>query len=232
MYGMYNSQVSTFNSANSSYETLRKTYDEALTAENARLADALKAAFDPKIAVPTRPCSPTRPGDYSGAYLDLSSTTAYGTTYATMGGRANIKSFVSTSNALNNLANANASFKQGLMYLVGTSTTLGTSVGHVFGRLGQGDATTTTGSSPFLWMTAAATTKAGMLIGFYPTADADTGLVAATNVVTIGFKAKTWASLSDFNKPGRPGAPTEPMTAGASMLVLGATSALVLATLA
>jgi len=232
MYGMYNSQVSTFNSANSSYETLRKTYDDALTAENARLADALKAAFDPMIAVPTRPCSPTRPGDYSGAYLDLKSTTAYGTTYATMGGRANIKSYLSSGNPLNNLANANASFKQGLMYLVGTSTTLGTSVGHVFGRLGQGDATMSTGSSPFLWMTAVTATKAGMLLGFYPTADADTGMVATTKVVTIDFKAKTWASLDDFKKPDRPGAPTEPMGTGASMLALGATSALVLATLA
>lgn len=232
MYNMYNSQVSTFNSANSSYETLRKTYDEALTAENARLADALKAAFDPKIAVPTRPCSPTRPGDYSGAYLDLSSTVAYGATQTLMGSRANIKSFLATSNALNNLGNAEASFKMGAMYVEGaTAATLGTTVGHVFGRLGQGSATTSTGSSPFLWMASATATKAGMLVGYYPTTDADVGL-ATGKKVEITFKAKSWASLSDFNKPSRPGAPTEPMAAGASMLALGATSALVLATLA
>lgn len=231
MYDMYNSQVNTFNSDNSSYETLRKTYDEALTAENARLADALKAAFDPVIAVPTRPCSPTRPGDYSGAYLDLSSTTAYGATQTLMGSRANIKSFLKTSDAKNNLANAEASFKMGVMYVEGTTAALGTSVGHVFGRLGQGSATTSTGSNPFLWMASATATKAGMLVGYYPTTDADTGLLTGKKV-EITFKAKTWASLTDFNKPSRPGAPTEPMSAGASMLALGATSALVLATLA
>jgi len=232
MYDMYNSQVNTFNSANSSYETLRKTYDEALTAENARLADALKAAFDPKIAVPTRPCSPTRPGDYSGTYLDLTSSTAFSATQTAMGMRANIKSFLKTSDAKNDLANENASFKMGAMYVEGaTAATLGTTVGHVFGRLGQGEATMQAGSSPFLWMTSATATKAGMLVGYYPTTDADTGVLTG-KAVTIEFKAKTWTTNSSFNKPSRPGAPTEPMSAGASMLALGATSALVLATLA
>jgi len=119
------------------------------------------------------------------------------------------------------------------MYLYGAvaATTLGTSVGHVFGRLGQGDATVEMGSNPFLWTAVVTETKAGMLLGFYPTTDADVGL-ATGEVVTISFKAKTWTSLSSFNKPGQPGAPTEPMKAGASMLALGATSALVLATLA
>lgn len=111
LYNMYSSQVSSYNTANNSYETLRKTYDEALTKETARLADALKAAFDPKIAVPTRPCSPTRPDEYSGTYLDLSSTTAYGATYTLMKMRANIMSTISTGNAKNNLANAEASVK-------------------------------------------------------------------------------------------------------------------------
>jgi len=231
MYNMYSSQVSSYNTANNSYETLRKTYDEALTKETARLADALKAAFDPKIAVPTRPCSPTRPDEYSGTYLDLGSSAAYTATFTLMGKRANLKSYVGASNVLNDLPNANAAVKKGAIYLEGaTAATLGTSVGHVFGRLGQGSDTVELGLNPFLWMTVT-TTKAGMLLGFYPTTDADAGVVA-NKAVKISFRAKTWTALSAFNKPGRPGAPTEPMKAGASMLALGATSALVLATLA
>jgi len=111
MYNMYSSQVSSYNTANNSYETLRKTYDEALTKETARLEDALKAAFDPKIAVPTRPCSPTRPDEYSGTYLDLG--TAYGTTftYASMKMRANPITKLKDGDALNNLPNAAASVK-------------------------------------------------------------------------------------------------------------------------
>merc|ERR1711957_228710 len=220
MYDMYSSQVSSYNTDNNSYETLRKTYDEALTKETARLADALKAAFDPKIAVPTRPCSPTRPGEYSGTYLDLTNAAAYGATYTAAGTMANIVSKASSSNAaLNNMANVNSAVKKGAMYLEGaTAATLGSSVGHVFGRLGQGDATVETGLSPFLWTTAVSSTKAGMLIGFYPTTDADTGLTAAAKVVTISLRGKTWTALSAFNKPGRPGAPTEPKKAGASML--------------
>lgn len=181
MYNMYSSQVSSYNTANNSYETLRKTYDEALTKETARLADALKAAFDPKIAVPTRPCSPTRPDEYSGTYLDLGSSAAYTATLTLMGKRANIKSYIGAANVLNDLPNANAAVKKGAIYLTNTAGTIGTSVGHVFGRLGQGSDTVEAGLNPFLWMTAT-TTKAGMLLGFYPTTDADTGVLATKAV--------------------------------------------------
>jgi len=152
------------------------------------------------------------------------------TTYTLTGNKVSFFNTFSSDATKNNVPIIEHAFRGSQVYLEGvTDGVLGTS-GHVFGRLGQGAATTSTGVSPFLWVTAASTTKAGMLVGFYPTTDADSGLATAKKV-NISFKAKTWATFSSFGKPERPGAAKEPMAAGASMLALGATSALVLAAL-
>lgn len=48
-----------YNSNVSSYDGKRKTYDDAIQADKDLKADALKAAFDPPIQIPTRPCPPS-----------------------------------------------------------------------------------------------------------------------------------------------------------------------------
>jgi hypothetical protein len=82
MYDMTTKTNDMFNNDNGAYEKLRTVYEDAKTMETARLADALKAAFEPVIAIPSRPCAPSRPAAYSGVYLDLAATGTYPTTFA------------------------------------------------------------------------------------------------------------------------------------------------------
>jgi len=48
-----------YNSAKSTYDGKVKTYNAAVTDEQARQKDFFKATFEPKIAIPTRPEPPT-----------------------------------------------------------------------------------------------------------------------------------------------------------------------------
>lgn len=52
-------------------------------------------------------------------------------------------------------------------------------VAHSFGRLGQGPLA---GGKPFYWGTAATANTPGMMIGAYPSTDAETGPAASTTV--------------------------------------------------
>jgi hypothetical protein len=87
MYDMTTKVNDQFNSDNGAYEKLRTVYEDDKTAETARLADALKAAFDPVIAIPSRPCAPTRPLAYSGVSLDLTTTGGLPATFTLAGTR-------------------------------------------------------------------------------------------------------------------------------------------------
>lgn len=53
-----------YNSAKSSYDTKKTTYNKAVDDEAARQKDFFKATFEPKIAIPTRPDPPTQPYAY------------------------------------------------------------------------------------------------------------------------------------------------------------------------
>lgn len=57
------------------YNGKRTAYDDAVTKENERLKDIFKAAFDPKVPIPTRPVAPTPPAKFSGPALALSGVT-------------------------------------------------------------------------------------------------------------------------------------------------------------
>lgn len=86
--------------------------------------------------------------------------------------------------------------------------------------------------APFVWFTVVATSKPTIQLSFFPIADADTGNVAATDIIACEAKTMKFAELSSFDAPGQPAEATQPKTAaGASFLALGATSALILATL-
>jgi hypothetical protein len=241
---MYNQIVgvnNAYNSAVATYNPLREAYDSAMTAENERLADALKAAFDPIIVIPERPCAPAQPAEYSGVYLDLakanaSSSNTQPTTATAAAGMGWLVRTLASGNSSNNTSSVKASIASGFVYLVADNSAstkvLQVKAGHVFGRLGQNDMTVPEGDKPFVWAgLSAATEKAAMMLSIFPTTDASTG-VATTKTFSAEFKGMAWAATSDFNKPGRPGAAQAPMATGATMLSLGVASAVVISTLA
>jgi len=65
-YDTYNTAKATFESAKTSYNTLKDAYNLALKNEKARKNDLFKSIFDPVVVVPTRPCPPDQPGDWTG----------------------------------------------------------------------------------------------------------------------------------------------------------------------
>jgi len=138
-YAMKKADNDAYNTLNGDYEKMRTSYDDASTAETARLADALKAAFEPKISIPTRPCAPVRPSAYSGVFLNFQATpVAYEATYEKNGKRGQLVQDVGVT-ASNNKPAANVSLKKGYTYPT-LDTSAGTKAigvaGHVFGRLG------------------------------------------------------------------------------------------------
>lgn len=58
-YDAYTAAASTYNTDKDSYNTLKTAYNKALADEKTRKADVFKAAFDPPVTIPTRPCQPT-----------------------------------------------------------------------------------------------------------------------------------------------------------------------------
>lgn len=87
-------------------------------------------------------------------------------------------------------------------------------------------------SAPFLWLeNSTATQKAAIMVTILPETKDDTGLTAADKKIVIEGAAKLYATMADFNKPGQPGKATDPKAAGAATLTLGASAALILASL-
>lgn len=111
-----------------------------------------------------------------------------------------------------------------------SATTTHPSVGHSFGRLGQGAAAMPANAKPYVFIgsTAPATTDAPrMLVNVFP----NSGVVAFTGTQVINFKAKEakWATQADFAPASCPGAPTSMTVLGAQQL---AASVLAAATVA
>lgn len=52
MYGITNANNAAYNTALGEYNPLREAYDSAVTAEGERVADVLKAAFEPMVTIP------------------------------------------------------------------------------------------------------------------------------------------------------------------------------------
>jgi hypothetical protein len=73
-YTSYTAMANKYNTAKSDYETKKTTYNKALADEKTRKADFFKAMFEPAVAIPERPCAPTRPEAFAG--LDFLYTVA------------------------------------------------------------------------------------------------------------------------------------------------------------
>ena len=215
-----------YNGAKSPYHGKKKTYNDAITAEQDRQKDFFKATFEPKIAIPTRPEQPTQPMAYMGAYI-----AADGDTKGLAAKAADQKgSAMFTSNSNKELAGD--SFRKG--YLISTTDNsladgkMDSSVAaHAFGRLGQGDASNPSkGAKGWYYGAKSSTGNApGMMISYYPKADGDAGLAKGKTIKT-NAQPISWAGLGDFASPGQPGAAAAPMDAGAAGLYAGAAATL------
>ena len=220
-----------YNSAKSSYDTKKNTYNQAVDDEAARVADFFKATFEPKIAIPTRPDPPSQPYAYSGPYMQLSAAAATGATFAAQATQGSNAFLAAQTSNLPTNAYANR-----LGYLVSSPDTGATTpsvaqCGHVFGLLGQGDATLPANANGFYYGTSASSETPGIMLSLFPTVDADAGLDAATKEITIDFKGTTWQSLDMYAKPGQPAAAEAPKSAGATYLSAGLAVALVAASM-
>merc|ERR1719265_579595 len=150
-----------FNSSKTSYESLRNLYDQAITDEEARLADFFKATFDAPIAIPTRPCKPDTPHSWWGPMPKFgdanlaANAVPWSTVVTNNAGTANTIAYP-VSDAGRSATAASWATSKGYLHLdsqvaaAGTTATL-KSTGKAFGRLGQGDASMPANASPFAW---------------------------------------------------------------------------------
>jgi len=174
------------------------------------LKDIFKAAFDPKVVIPTRPSSPNPPASFKGPYLSLdkiinASPTSWETTAAKQGDAAYIKLGTGTAAADYQAATKYAS-RLGYICMtsddskVGDTTTLASS-GRVWGRFGQGTMTMGDKSTPFYYGKTASGQKPGMMISLLPNVVGDTGLSASGKQIVIDAKAYTF-DTSSYGAPG------------------------------
>lgn len=175
-----------------SYDTKKTTYNKAVDDEAARKKDFFKATFEPKIAIPTRPDPPTQPYAYKGPSIKGSTgaTSGLETTSAKQGMVGTMKVGSDNKSAI---ADATR-----LGYIVSTAdssaSTLDVSAAaKAFGLLGQGEATNPNkGANGWYYGTASSSNKPVMIISFFPTVDADTGLAATAKTVKCTAKPLGW----------------------------------------
>lgn len=183
---------SSYNSDKSSYDTKKTTYNKAVDDEAARQKDFFKATFEPKIAIPTRPDPPTQPYAYQGPSLKCSTAKTAGleATYAKQGMVGTMKVGSDNKAAITDATR--------LGYIVSSAdvsaSTLDVSAAaKVFGLLGQGEATNPNkGAKGWIYGDASSSNKPVMMISFFPTVDADTGLAAAAKFVKMTAKPQAW----------------------------------------
>lgn len=98
------------------------------------------------------------------------------------------------------------------------SSTDTTNVGHVFGRLGEGNANMPGVSAPFYWGTVEAAKKPGIMVSLFPQGDSDQGLDSSAKKIIIEAKSYAFASLASFDVPSLPTKASNPDSLGSSML--------------
>jgi hypothetical protein len=227
VYSEYNTQLGNYNTA-------KNTYNDAANKEAERLKDFFKATFDPPITVPTRPCPPSQPKEYTGAYFDFSAeiTAGWKATYATQLKRAALETSTGVGTVSSEFHGRMGYIQSSLV--ADAATIVVTNIGHIWGRLGQGKMNVYDHNAPFVFgLTAAATNLAGMNISTFPYDDAVTGL-AGTNTNTFKAIGKAFASFDSFKFMARPGAAENPTNVlGAKALAAtGLAVAAVVATIA
>lgn len=201
----YNTRVTAYNTALTTFNTAATAYNSAVTKEKARRADAFKGAFDPAIAIPTKPCPPSAVAAYTGRTTDFTGKTAL--TAAQKTAKVGTWAAETATNA--------GTYKHGWLQLSTDGAKADLNAGHVFGILGQLATwptawSTTTTKAAFSWV--APDVQHEMLVSVFPNKKA----LTATSDVTmdaINVQFKTYANQV---------ASTPSATAATALLVLGA----------
>jgi len=150
-----------FDGSKSSYDSLKTLYDQAITDEEARVADFFKATFDAPIAIPTRPCAPDQPPAWWGPlpmFGDAVTATPVVPWATVVTGQSTTATKVAypVSDAGASVSGTGWANAAGYLHLdsqsaaAGSATSLAAS-GRAFGRLGQGTASMPDNTSPFAW---------------------------------------------------------------------------------
>lgn len=189
------------------------------------------------MKLPVRPTVPQRPSVFTMPNLDLGRTVGatvslWKATASEQGNFATL-SYAATNNGPADTYATRCGFLQATIDSAAPTTVSNfNNVGHVFGRLGQGNRTLPDNSKAFLWGSIADTNIPSMLISFFPAADADAGLDSASKFNTIEAKNVAWQTLSDLAAPALsdlPSAPNKDPRDGAVNFAVGLMASLALA---
>lgn len=246
-YAALSSEYASYDSAVATYNPLKDAYNTALAAETARAADPLKAAFEPAVAIPERPCAPRQPIAGWGPQIDLDTVTDAWTISTTAAGNrqaglhravgqakrtsttsVEMKYTMSSTNGKDAEIHANAYGFAASSDLTSFATGTWENAGKVFGKLGTGKATDATQSSTRAYRSKDSTSaKTYLTVSILPSAANNAnGAEQVWDARGVDF-----ATSSDFSAPSRPAAATAPDATGAQYLAAGVAAAAVVASL-
>ena len=222
VYTTFKTNYDAYTTTLNSYNTKKDAYNSALKNEKSRQADFMTLWFNTPITIPARPCPPTQPMAFSGPMMKLSQ--GFGTsavTWTTIAGQTDQTAYLAVGST--HMPTVFAATRYG--YLSSTGDTSQATqptgkIGHIFGRLGQGDATEPTATATgFYWGNSGETSNIpGMMISVFPDADSETGITDPTKFLKIDGKGNGWEALANFEVPARPAAAVAPDASGASSL--------------
>lgn len=221
------------------YNALKKTYDDAFLLERDRKNIEIKKTLQEAYQLPQRPCPPAQPPMYDFAKITWDPST-YSTLATYTSGRLATLADAATdvANWASGTLNKKAwSRRTGFLQanVAETTAVLPQNVGHIFGRMGQGERTSWMNGEglrmlPFAWDDmSASTSRKSMMVSLLPIRVTDDGLTSAKNITMQVTVLKFWDKTT-FVEPVQPTAATPPVSQAfktlTSMASIGVTLAL------
>lgn len=217
------------NNAANPYNKDKETYNKALKDEKERQKDLFKAAFEPAIKIPKRPCAPTPPARIPvfnvATKAQIDSETAWPTSKPATGGDGYGYLSVTGSTSVSSTFAARTANKGFIQAATDASTeTVAADAGKVLGRFGQGPANFPGTAKPFQLRKVQASAKAGVMISIYPFVNNQAALASADKI-DFEVTGVEWTAADSFEVPGAPATPSDPDSDGAKALAATLTAA-------
>jgi hypothetical protein len=172
---------SAYNASNATYDALRAAYDEKAKLYYARQTNDLKKALQEEVLLPQKPCPPIRPPPYNGPKVTFDITLAQSIPSYINGRYALIVDGFNQWGGTKTMANyfSRVGFLQA--NIAESASVAPVNVGHIMGRMGQGERTTPDSADfqkPFSMFADTKTTVAtrAMMISILPMRASDQGL--------------------------------------------------------